>query len=216
MIKILHSTFIAQTPSQLLSSIMTLSPVPAKVEEKTVSGQLFIYIHEANLEQSVGVRDLRDAIPSHCFHPSYLTSFSYLARDLLGVAALAVIGIVYIPLIENPYYRMLAWTLYGVTQGLFGTGVWVLAHECGHGGFSPSQRVNDSVGWVLHSALLTPYFSWKSTHRRHHMYANHMEKDHHYVPLTRDTYAAKLGIDMKELDDLSEDAPFVTLVRIVI
>ncbi len=40
------------------------------------------------------------------------------------------------------------------------TGVWVVAHECGHGAFSDWQPVNDGVGLVLHSCLLVPYFSW--------------------------------------------------------
>lgn len=49
-------------------------------------------------------------------------------------------------------------------QGTCATGVWVLAHEAGHGAFSPQAWVNDTVGWIFHSALLVPYFSWKYTH----------------------------------------------------
>jgi omega-6 fatty acid desaturase (delta-12 desaturase) len=68
-------------------------------------------------------------------------------------------------------------------QGAFATGVWVLAHECGHGvsvlhdfatfsaasllpwccilqAFSDFESVNDAVGIVFHSLLLVPYFSW--------------------------------------------------------
>ena len=48
----------------------------------------------------------------------------------------------------------------GALQGAVCTGVWVIAHECGHGGFSKWQVVNDAVGLVLHSCLLVPYFSW--------------------------------------------------------
>jgi omega-6 fatty acid desaturase (delta-12 desaturase) len=51
---------------------------------------------------------------------------------------------------------------------LTGTGLWVLAHECGHGAFSPSRTFNNVVGWVLHSALLVPYFSWQLSHSKHH------------------------------------------------
>lgn len=39
-------------------------------------------------------------------------------------------------------------------------GVWVIAHECGHQAFSSSQLVNDTVGFILHTCLLVPYFSW--------------------------------------------------------
>ncbi|EEP78036.1 hypothetical protein UREG_02885 [Uncinocarpus reesii 1704] len=167
-------------------------------------------------EHDPGIRELRDAIPAHCFESSYTTSFYYVARDLAIVAALALAALHFIPSIPSPVYRFVAWAIYGFTQGLVGTGLWVLAHECGHGAFSPNQRVNDVVGWLLHSALLTPYFSWKSTHRRHHMYANHMERDHHYVPLRRDTYAAKVGTTVENLEHLTEDVPIVTFLRIIV
>jgi omega-6 fatty acid desaturase (delta-12 desaturase) len=139
-----------------------------------------------------------------------------LLRDILGVVALATLAVFTIPQIKNPYFYAISWCLYGFIQGLFGTGLWVLAHECGHGGFSPSQRLNDMIGWSIHSMLLTPYFSWKSTHRRHHMYANHMERDHHYVPYRRDAYAAKLGADKSKLEDLAADTPVATTLRIII
>lgn len=86
-------------------------------------------------------------------------------------------------------------------QGLAFTGFWVslscvllewkcntsqvLGHECGHGSFSPSKLLNNSLGWVIHSLMMTPYFTWQSTHRCHHIYANNLAKDHHYVPPSR-------------------------------
>lgn len=69
---------------------------------------------------------------------------------------------------------LLAWPTYWFYTGLFGTGLWVLAHECGHGGFTASQTVNDIVGFIVHSFLLTPYFSWQSTHAKHHKRTNHL------------------------------------------
>ncbi len=53
-------------------------------------------------------------------------------------------------------------------QGCIMTGIWVLAHECGHGGFSASKAVNDVVGTIFHSLLLVPYHPWRITHARHH------------------------------------------------
>jgi hypothetical protein len=44
------------------------------------------------------------------------------------------------------------WALYGFTAGLVATGLWVVAHECGHQAFSESKTINNAVGWVLHSA----------------------------------------------------------------
>jgi omega-6 fatty acid desaturase (delta-12 desaturase) len=51
-----------------------------------------------------------------------------------------------------PVAHLSLWSLYGFCAGLFGTGLWVIAHECGHQAFSESKFINNSVGWVLHSA----------------------------------------------------------------
>ena len=43
------------------------------------------------------------------------------------------------------------WSVYGFATGLVATGLWVVAHECGHQAFSESKFINNLVGWVLHS-----------------------------------------------------------------
>lgn len=72
------------------------------------------------------------------------------------------------------------------------------------------------MGWTLHSSLLTPYFSWKSSHRRHHIFANNLAKDHNYVPPQREEYANSLLINADRLEELTEDSPIVTFVRLMI
>ncbi|TYI48539.1 hypothetical protein E1A91_D13G255900v1 [Gossypium mustelinum] len=62
------------------------------------------------------------------------------------------------------------------------TGVWVIAHECGHHAFSDYQWVDNTVGLILHSTLLVPYFSWKISHRRYHSNTGSMEHDKVFVP----------------------------------
>lgn len=51
-----------------------------------------------------------------------------------------------------PVARFSVWALYTFWTGLFATGLWVVAHECGHQAFSESKLVNNTVGWILHSA----------------------------------------------------------------
>ncbi|KAG5572836.1 hypothetical protein H5410_062602 [Solanum commersonii] len=62
------------------------------------------------------------------------------------------------------------------------TGIWVIDHECGHHGISDYQWVDDTVGLILHSTLLTPYFAWKHSHRRHHANIDSLENDEVYIP----------------------------------
>ncbi|KAI0179467.1 fatty acid desaturase-domain-containing protein [Hypoxylon sp. FL1284] len=164
------------------------------------------------------INTIRKAIPAHCFKPSTLRSLSYVARDLAMAGALVWAALTYIPSIENPACRTLAWLTYGFTQGLVGVGIWILAHECGHGAFSVHRHLNDFVGWVLHSALLVPFFSWKFSHARHHRFTGHMQKDMAFVPRTTPSYfvrslAGSLGsfLDLEVL----EDAPLVNLIRLL-
>ncbi|KAF7969475.1 hypothetical protein HWV62_27267 [Athelia sp. TMB] len=77
------------------------------------------------------------------------------------------------------------WSLYGFTAGLLGTGLWIIAHECGHQAFSESKTINNTVGLVLHSALGVPYHSWRISHAKHHASTGHLTQDQVYVPWTR-------------------------------
>lgn len=69
-------------------------------------------------------------------------------------------------------------------QGCFMTGLWVLAHECGHQAFSPSEFINNVVGTISHSLLLVPYHPWRITHARHHANTGSCDNDEVFVPLT--------------------------------
>jgi len=78
------------------------------------------------------------------------------------------------------------WCTYWVVNGCVMTGVWVIGHECGHGGFSAYPWINNVVGFIVHSCLLVPFFSWKVSHRRHHSNTANLEKDEVFVPLVKD------------------------------
>ncbi|CAN1133638.1 FAD12 [Linum perenne] len=125
--------------------------------------------------------DIKKAIPPHCFQRSLPRSFSYLAHDLTLVAIFYYIATTYINLLPNPL-PYVAWPIYWAMQGCVFTGVWVVAHECGHHAFSDYQWLDDCLGFLLHSCLLAPYFSWKHSHRRHHANTNSLERDESYVP----------------------------------
>jgi len=86
---------------------------------------------------------------------------------------------VYIPYpFLSSFARFSIWSLYGFVVGLFGMGLWVIAHECkylfhiiidtvrthaceagGHQAFSESKTVNNTVGWVLHSGCVISQLS---------------------------------------------------------
>ena len=63
-------------------------------------------------------------------------------------------------------------------------GHWVLAHECGHGAFSPSQTFNIFFGFIFHQGILVPYFAWQYSHAKHHRRTNHLTDRESHVPST--------------------------------
>lgn len=129
--------------------------------------------------------EIRAVIPRDCFEPDTRTSLSYLSVSLIGTAACAAVGVA--ALSALPPTKLLAlpfWAAYSVVTGTVAMGLWVLAHECGHGAFSKRRTLQDAVGFVLHSAMLVPYFSWQRSHAVHHKYTNHMELGETHVPET--------------------------------
>ena len=100
------------------------------------------------------IKDILSAIPSHCYERRLLESFYYVFRDIFAMVTLGYLANNYIQFLPNVFLRTAAWAGYIWTQGLFGTGIWVLAHECGHQAFSDYGWVNDTVGWVLHLSLI--------------------------------------------------------------
>ncbi|CAK7269024.1 Oleate hydroxylase fah12 [Sporothrix epigloea] len=162
------------------------------------------------------IKDIRDAIPKHCFERSGLRGLSYAFRDCVYLGVTFCLFHKY----NTPAYvphtvaRGALWLVYSIMQGLFGTGLWVLAHECGHGAFSTSKTFNNVVGWVLHSSLLVPYFSWQMSHSKHHKATGNMERDMVFLPRTREEHATRLGRFVHELSELTEETPIYTFIAL--
>ncbi|MFM7312511.1 MAG: fatty acid desaturase, partial [Cyanobium sp.] len=85
-------------------------------------------------------------------------------------------------LIPLQLWALPLWLLYGVVTGTVAMGCWVIAHECGHNAFHPNRRLEATVGFVLHSLLLVPYYSWSRSHAVHHAHCNHLEQGETHVP----------------------------------
>ncbi|KAJ3041317.1 hypothetical protein HDV00_009589 [Rhizophlyctis rosea] len=142
------------------------------------------------------LKEVRDAVPAHCFERSAVRSMGYLLRDFVYMTILVgatrwADGALERAELSGVVKGMLKtgiWMTYWWCMGIVMTGVWVIAHECGHGAFSPSPLLNNSVGYILHTALLVPYFSWKYTHSKHHKANAHLAKDTVHLPRTRSRF----------------------------
>jgi len=106
----------------------------------------------------------------------------------LGLSVLAYAVGTQIPL---QWAALPLWILYAVVTGTVAMGCWVIAHECGHQAFHPNRRLESWVGFVLHSLLLVPYFSWARSHAVHHAHCNHLEEGETHVPPRAETLSGR-------------------------
>ncbi|KAI3607453.1 delta-12 fatty acid desaturase [Moniliophthora roreri] len=172
------------------------------------------------------LKEIKDAIPARLFVRDTSLGLLYLLRDALVASLLWYCASKIDPLTKKevvvetlgPFgaqlVRSSAWLLYWWFQGLTFTGIWVIGHECGHGAFSDYRIVNDTLGFITHTALWTPYLSWKISHHRHHCNHASMERDEVYVPKTR----KDLGIPVDgpiDWDEIFGDTPLYTLIMLV-
>lgn len=151
------------------------------------------------------IKDLLTAISKHCFERSALHASLYVIQDVVLMSA-AFYAATYIdPFVKSLNFShspidpawlsfraqqqivsITLWSLYQFCQGLFFTGIWMNAHECGHQAFSTSKTLNNVVGFVLHSWVLVPYHAWRISHAKHHAGCGHMTRDEVYVPRSRE------------------------------
>ncbi|KAF7816112.1 omega-3 fatty acid desaturase, endoplasmic reticulum-like [Senna tora] len=126
------------------------------------------------------IAEIRAAIPAHCWVKNPWRSLSYALRDVFVVFFLLASAIRF----DSWFF----WPLYWALQGTMFWALFVLGHDCGHGSFSDSSKLNSVVGHILHSAILVPYHGWRISHKTHHQNHGHVENDESWVPLTEKLY----------------------------
>jgi omega-6 fatty acid desaturase (delta-12 desaturase) len=94
--------------------------------------------------------------------PSLLKSSWQIGNSLLPFCALWYL-----------MYQSVAWSywltlLLAVPTAGFLVRLFIIQHDCGHHSFFRSRRTNDVVGGILGVFTLTPYYSWRRSHSRHH------------------------------------------------
>lgn len=163
------------------------------------------------------IKDILLAIPKHCYERLVVRSLGYVARDIAMMVLIGYAGMTLIPQVEisgapavSVWLRGALWMFHSYLLGLFGFGLWILAHECGHGAFSDYQNFNDFVGWVLHSYLGVPYFSWKFSHAKHHKATGHISRDMVFIPHTKEEFLE--GKQKLMIADVMEELPVWTLL----
>ena len=140
-----------------------MTPAPSPILPRTV---------DARLRQTrVTLADIRRAIPDEYLEPDPLRAWWALIR----VAASAAVCLFLLsrlslspgsPLLWQIPVLLTLWIFYGWVL----VGAFLIGHDCGHGSFSSSRRVNSLVGWLCLAPLANSFHSWRLTHERHHAF----------------------------------------------
>ncbi|ETV83735.1 hypothetical protein H257_04382 [Aphanomyces astaci] len=127
--------------------------------------------------------ELKHSIPRSCFESDASTSLYYVARSVALTAALMT-GLTYArDAVADWLVLDVAVSLaYAYVQGVVFWGVFTIGHDCGHSSFSRYHNLNFIVGCITHSAILTPFESWRITHRHHHKNTGNVDKDEVFYP----------------------------------
>ena len=125
------------------------------------------------------IKEFQDTIPDHYFKCDTITSLRYLLQSALIQSFVIAIGL------SIPFTSKMIpiWIIYALLSGTTAMGFWVIAHECGHGAFSKNKTLESITGYLLHSLLLVPYFSWQRSHSVHHRFTNNITNGETHVPL---------------------------------
>ena len=73
----------------------------------------------------------------------------------------------------GPYWASL---LLAVLNGLFVVRIFIIFHDCGHGSFFKSKKLNDITGFITGVLTFTPYFHWRWEHSLHHASCGDLER----------------------------------------
>ena len=134
---------------------------------------------EIKMSDIPSMKAIKDVVPGHCFTRQTSTSLAYLLQSVVIQAVIIAIGL-NIPFSES---MIPVWIIYSLISGTTAMGFWVIAHECGHGAFSNNRTLETIIGYLLHSMLLVPYFSWQRSHSIHHRFTNHINDGETHVPM---------------------------------
>ena len=126
------------------------------------------------------LQDVKAAIPPDCFEPSVWRSLAYFFLDIGLVAGLYALAAT----IDTWWFLPIFWA----AQGTLFWSLFVVGHDCGHGSFSKSKRLNNFIGHLCHTPILVPFHGWRISHRTHHANTGNIETDESWYPVTAEKY----------------------------
>ena len=140
-----------------------------------------LYVENINEPPRAGT--LMKMLPKDTWNIDTPTSLFYFGVDFAAVAA--TMGFLNVVVTSDNYHSLPIW-LQGLSvaplQVLTGFAMWCMwciGHDAGHSTVSKNKSINRVVGEIAHSVIcLTPFVPWATSHRKHHLGHNHLERDY--------------------------------------
>eukprot|EP01041_Mallomonas_annulata_P001824 gene1824-3534_t len=182
------NAFHMHAPKRVISRTTVMSSVAIPEASKTYNIPQMSPLNGKALEilnvKVPSLSEVKAIIPKDCFVKDTPLSMAYAGLDLICTGACLFLGSKFLlPMGFTTLPAIASWVGYAVVTGTVAIGMWVTAHECGHGAFSDNRKLQDAVGFLFHSALLVPYFSWQRSHAVHHANTNHVVDGETHVPV---------------------------------
>lgn len=142
---------------------------------------------EREAELPFTLKQLKAAIPPHCFQPSVGKSLAYFFLDVGIIAGLYAIA----AYLDSWFFFPFFWLM----QGTMFWALFVVGHDCGHRSFSRYDWLNDFIGHLCHAPILVPFHGWRISHRTHHQNTGSLENDESWYPVTEHYYRQMSGLE---------------------
>jgi acyl-lipid omega-6 desaturase (Delta-12 desaturase) len=131
------------------------------------------------VDADIRLKDIIKTLPQECFQKSHRKAWSSVLLTVLAV------GLGFVAIANSPWFLLpLAWLFAGTAF----TGLFVIAHDCGHRSFAKRRWVNDWVGQSLLLLLIYPFHSWRILHNHHHLHTNKLQVDNAWHPWKLEEY----------------------------
>lgn len=101
-----------------------------------------------------------------------------LRRSVLQLSISAILFFAAIAVMIVAQQRGFVWIdiLLSVPVGGLLVRLFIIQHDCGHGSFFRSKKMNDALGRAISVLTLTPYDCWKRAHNLHHAASGNLDQ----------------------------------------
>jgi len=139
-----------------------------------------------SLPPEVTLSDVIESLPKEVFRKNGWKALQEVAITVISVALSEVL------LYYSPWWALpIAWALAGTAF----TGMFVIAHDCGHMSFARQPWLNDLVGTLFMLPLVFPFEPWRIQHNLHHNHTNKLHVDNAWQPFQADYYSEASGVE---------------------